>query len=151
VEHAEIAALLPHRHPMILLDRIDAIEPGRSIRGTKTISATESCYVGLAGVSAPRAYAYPHSLMLESFGQAAAVLWLKTISADGIEPRTALLLAVVRKCIFHDNAYPGDVLRHDVRLVYRSAREAVVEGEIIVGDRAIGSISSMIAVKRPYE
>ena len=41
IEPAEVARRLPHRHPFLLLDRVDDLEVGVSAVGTKNISITE--------------------------------------------------------------------------------------------------------------
>ncbi len=94
---SRIAALLPHGHHMVLLDRVLDLEPGRSIVAVKAVSGGDPCYRDLPGGLPPDRYAYPVSLMLESFGQAAAVLWLSSPGSPG-GPDRMILLAAVRDC-----------------------------------------------------
>ena len=149
LEHAEIAALLPHGHPMVLVDRVIRFEIGGSLTALKAVSAGESCYAGLGKGLNQAAYAYPLSLLLESFGQAAALLWLMGQSAGDRRAGGMLLLGGARKCVFRGDAYPGDVLRHEVRLVHATMGTAFVDGETFVGETPIASITSIVAAQRP--
>lgn len=53
LEHAELRALLPHRYPMLLLDRVEAVEPGVSLEAVKTVTGCEPCYRGSPRASPP--------------------------------------------------------------------------------------------------
>jgi 3-hydroxyacyl-[acyl-carrier-protein] dehydratase len=146
-EHAEIRTALPQRYPMLLVDRVLALEPGRFIRTVKAVSATEPCYAGLPEDAEPWRYAYPRSLLIESFGQSAALLWL-----DGRPPPDddgVLMFAGARGWRFTGSAYPGDVLRHEVRLDSVIAGTAFAHGETWIGDRRVATVDSLIATRRP--
>ncbi len=147
LDFGQIRAILPQGTPMVLLDRVEWLEAGRSARAIKAISGSEPCYLELAGGLPAQRYAYPFSLMIESFGQAAAVLWL---SQDGgmAGPDDLLMFAAARDCRFHGRAYPGDVLRHEVRLESSVAKTGFATGETWVGDRLIATMGSFIAVVR---
>ena len=134
-EHADLVALLPHRHPILLVDRVIACRPGELVRAVKTISGSEPCYADLAaGPSAgptaclpsegptacftppPSSYRYPPSLLLESLVQAAGVLWAATTRRDGRALDGTLVLGAVRDVTFHRQVFPGDTLHHTVEL-----------------------------------
>ena len=149
LDHAAIIGLLPVRHPMVLVDRAEAVEPGRAIRAVKTVSGSEPCYGRLPEGLPPQRYAYPSSLVFESFGQAAAVLWVQSAGgridgADGV-----LMLAAMRDCHVESRAFPGDVLRHTIRLEQEKQGTAFLSGETWVDDRRIAVLGSLIAVQRP--
>lgn len=116
-------AVLPHGHPMVLVDRVESIETGRKIVALKAITASEPCY-GHVTPDVPAAYfAYPISLLIESFAQTAAILWLE--SQGGNPLRHAVLFVGMRGCSSDTPALPGDVLRH-VACVEKMTRDAVV-------------------------
>jgi 3-hydroxyacyl-[acyl-carrier-protein] dehydratase len=149
LDHAAIRALLPHGHPMVLVDRVVALEPGVSIVGLKAITGSEPCYRDLV-TGAPRdLLAYPVSLMLESFGQTAAILWLVGLSSSPVRGDHVLMLVAIRDCTIEGRAYPGDVLRHVARIDQVIGDNVFVQGEILVRDRRVASIGSMMAVMRP--
>jgi 3-hydroxyacyl-[acyl-carrier-protein] dehydratase len=147
-EYGRIRAMLPQAAPMVLLDRVQVREPGRSLRALKTVSGSEPCYQDMPTGLPERRYAYPRSLLLESFGQAAAVLW-HSRTGSLADAATVLMFAAARRCRFTGHAYPGDVLRHEVMLDGTFADTGFASGETWVGYRRIASYGSFIAVVRP--
>lgn len=148
-DHARVRTFLPHAHPMLLVDRIVALEPGVSITAIKAVTSTEPCYRALPPDLAPGRYAYPTSLMLESFGQTAAILWRESADAAQRGADDIIILAAMRNCRIEGHAYPGDVLRHVARLDNVVGDTVLVEGETWVGDRRVATIGTMIAAVRP--
>jgi len=145
LDFAQLRRLLPHGPGMVLLDRVEELEPETGLTAFKTISGGEPCYALLDGSAGIDAFAYPASLLLESFGQAAAVLWLcSTPAAERV-----LMFAGAKECEFTGHAYPGDTVRHVVRLEHRSEGAAFVSGHTLVGERRIASYGSLTAVVRP--
>lgn len=149
IEHSEIRAILPQGHPMVLVDRVVSLEPGASIVGIKAISGSEPCYCEVTPGSEADRFAYPTSLLVESFGQTAAVLWLKSLKSFNRDPKHLLMFVAARNVKIEGCAFPGDVLRHIARLDHVMEDNVFVSGETWVGDRRIASIGSMIAVVRP--
>lgn len=146
LDHAAVRALLPVRHPMLLVDRVVGGVPGRWIESVKSVTGAEPCYRGLAEGLPADAYAFPRSLALESFGQTSALLWL---GGDHGGPDGLLMLAAIRDCRFTGAAFPGDQLRHIARLDHMVGPNAFLHGEIWAGDRQLATVGSLIAVSRP--
>ncbi|MBC2875739.1 MULTISPECIES: hypothetical protein [Streptomyces] len=147
LDHVRIRELLPVRHPMLLVDRVDALEPGRHIATTKAVSGSELCYQGLPEGLTSASYAYPRALALESFGQSAALLWLS--SEKMAVPDGVLMLAAIRKARFAGGVQPGGAIRHTIRLEQLSSGTAFLSGAIWSGERCVGVVDSLIAVHRP--
>jgi 3-hydroxyacyl-[acyl-carrier-protein] dehydratase len=153
-EYADLHALLPHRHPILLVDRVVAVEPGVRIETRKTVSGSEPCYA-----AAPGGYGYPPTLLLESFVQSAALLWAISLRSaagsndsagsngtdrlDGPDGEWTLVLGAVRDAQFHTTAYPGDVVRHEVRLEQTVGSNAVLTGRSLVE----GSAGTLLTVR----
>jgi len=142
---AQLRQLLPHGPGMVLLDRVEELRPGVELRAVKSISGGELCYAGVDAAAGIDAFAYPASLLLESFGQAAAVLWLNSEPSG----QRVLMFAAAKDCRFTGHAYPGDVIQHVVRLEHRSEAAAFVSGHTSVGTHRIASYGSLTAVVRP--
>lgn len=142
---------LPHGHPMLLVDRVTAFERGRSVTAIKAISGAEPCYRDLPRDASPRQLVYPTSLLLESFGQTAALLWLDTPTAEVVAGDGLVILASAHSCRIEGAAYPGDVLRHTAHLEKIIGNTLVATGETWVGERRIAAIDSMIATVRSRE
>jgi 3-hydroxymyristoyl/3-hydroxydecanoyl-(acyl carrier protein) dehydratase len=148
LEHGQIQAMLPQRYPMLLLDRALHVTPGIAMTAVKAVSATDPCYRSVPAGAPPEAYAFPVSLLVESFGQAAAVVWLSRhpeLDATGSLP----LLAVVRDFRIEGDVRPGDVIRHEVQMDHAVDGAGFGTGEIFVGDRRIATVGSLLAVVRP--
>ena len=130
---------------MLLVDRVTGIEPGVSAVCVKAISGAEPCYAHMTPGLGPDAWAYPASLLLESFAQSAVVLWLHSMRMSQVTDDRVLTFLAARRCRFHDCAYPGDVVRHEVRIGAVVHDHVFVEGEMFVGDRTIAVVDEIIA------
>jgi len=133
---------------MMLVDQVEWLDPGRALRAVKAISGSEPCYQHLPPGLPRERYAYPVSLIIESFGQAAVVLWQSGADAGFTGGETLLAFAAARDCRFEAHAYPGDILRHEVEFEHAVSGTGFAKGEIWVGDRRIATIGSVIAVRR---
>jgi 3-hydroxyacyl-[acyl-carrier-protein] dehydratase len=148
IEHGDIKKVLPHRHPVLLVDRVLEVEPGERIVTVKAVSGSEPCFAGLPDDAPAEAYDFPASLLVESFGQSGALLWLHTMQAgDGVPPGT-LIFAQARDCVLEGAARPGDLLRHEVRIENLKPNNVFLTGETYVGDRRIATMGSAMAVIR---
>ena len=124
----EIRKLLPHRYPILLVDRILEMDDGGAL-GEKLISANEPVLQG----HFPDRPIFPGVLILEALAQTACV-WAKRMRAgiEGLEP----MLAGIDSARFRRPVVPGDTLQLDVRLLrergpmFRFKGVAVVEGEL---------------------
>lgn len=145
-EHRDVRAVLPQRHPMLLLDRVLALDPGRAVHAVKAVSATDACYADVGDGAPADHYDYPRSLVVESLGQAAALLWLD--GSPAADDGRTLMFAGARDIRFAAPARPGDVLQHLVRLDSVVADTAFASGETWAGGRLVASASSLIATRR---
>src|SRR5919198_1567873 len=98
----EIRQILPHRYPMLLVDRIVELEPERIV-GIKNVTANEPFFDG----HFPDFPVMPGVLIIEAMAQTAGVLVLKSI-----EDRASklVLLVSVDSARFRRPVVPGDVL-----------------------------------------
>ncbi|WP_432587639.1 beta-hydroxyacyl-ACP dehydratase [Streptomyces sp. HD1123-B1] len=151
IDHAAIRNILPHRHPVLLVDRAIEFSPFERVVTTKTISGSEPCYSGMADGLARSAFSYPKSLLIESFGQSGAVLWLESIRTRGEKLSGTLIFAAARNVVFHRPVHPGDTVRHMVRIDQLLADNAFLSGESFVGDECVMTVGQAIAVVRPAE
>ena len=98
----EIEAILPHRHPFLLIDRIDELEPGMRAVGVKAVTFHEEFFAG----HFPEEPVMPGVLILEALAQVGAVAIL---SVEGNKGKTAFF-GGVDKVRFRRKVVPGDVL-----------------------------------------
>jgi 3-hydroxyacyl-[acyl-carrier-protein] dehydratase len=144
---ADIAAVLPHRHPMLLVDRVVELEPGASVLATKAVTATEPWFRGAD--PADPATEYPPVLVIESWCQAAALLaaWSRRGS-----PELADLVALfggMSELRLGRPVRPGDVLEHRARIVRDLGDTWIFEGETRVGDTVVLEVGSAMTALRP--
>ncbi|HEV2636503.1 MAG TPA: hypothetical protein VGX23_15240 [Actinocrinis sp.] len=147
-DHAHIRGILPHRHPILMVDRIDELEYYDRIVAVKAVTGSEPCYAGIPDTADPRRFAYPRSLMVESFGQSGAVLWLESIRQDGKALEGSLIFASARDVTFHRDAYPGDTLRHVAHIDRIVGDNAFLHGRTLIDGELAADYGSVIAVVR---
>ena len=152
LSHAQIKALLPHRYPMLLVDNVVDLNPGVSIIARKNVTGTEPCFARVADKADAGAYAYPSTLIVESFCQVAGIL--NAYSCFLARPECLadqiMLFGAIAGCRFLGaGALPGETLQHCVRVDRDLGDSAICSGEIWVGDRRIAEIERVVAVYRP--
>jgi 3-hydroxyacyl-[acyl-carrier-protein] dehydratase len=107
----EIMALLPHRYPMLLVDRVVSYDPGKSLHGLKNITFNEPVFTG----HFPGKPIFPGVLILEALAQATGLLGFKMVQDR--EANELYLFAGVDKARFKRQVIPGDTLDLHVELV----------------------------------
>src|SRR3546814_4632154 len=79
IDVRRIIAMLPHRYPMLLVDRVLEIVPDRSIRAIKAVSINEPFFQG----HFPGRPIMPGLLIVEALAQAAGVLAIDALGLEG--------------------------------------------------------------------
>jgi 3-hydroxyacyl-[acyl-carrier-protein] dehydratase len=102
LEAAEIMRLLPHRYPFLLVDRVVALEPGRSVVALKNVTANEPHFTG----HFPGRPILPGVLIVEALAQAAGIAVLALPDYRG----KFALFAGIDECRFRRAVLPGDQL-----------------------------------------
>lgn len=126
-----ILELLPHRYPILLVDRVLEVDPGQRIVAIKNVSINEPFFVG----HFPQRPVMPGVLVIESLAQAAALL---SFSAPGFErgPKTVVYLTGIDDARFRRPVEPGDQLRLEVTLergkkgIFKYKAVGTVDGEM---------------------
>jgi len=127
----KILSTLPHRYPIILVDRVLEIEPGRRIVALKNVSINEPVFSG----HFPGYPVMPGVLILESLAQAAAILSIVTLNDERPENQIYYFVGIDR-ARFKRPVEPGDQLRLEVdfarelRGIAFFKAKAVVEGQV---------------------
>lgn len=128
IEAAEIMRILPHRYPLLLVDRVVALEPGRSIVAIKNVTANEPQFTG----HFPDRPIMPGVLIVEALAQATGIAVLTLPQYRG----KFALFAGIDDCRFRRTVVPGDQLQLKVTIeklrgMFGRARGvASVDGEI---------------------
>jgi 3-hydroxyacyl-[acyl-carrier-protein] dehydratase len=145
VNIADIKRLLPHRYPMLLIDQILDVVPGESLVATKAVTSNEPWYAGLPDSCD---HAYPAVLLAESWCQAAGVLiCLGEPNPDVLVGKVTLFGSISGLRLLRP-VYPGDLLRHTVRLVRAVSDAAMLTGEATVGGVPVMEVDSIVIALR---
>jgi 3-hydroxyacyl-[acyl-carrier-protein] dehydratase len=127
----KILQLMPHRYPILLVDRVLELEPGVRISAIKNVSANEPFFQG----HFPGHPVMPGVLMIEALAQAAAVLTYVTMKTSYPEG-TLFLFAGIDGARFKRPVGPGDQLSLEVTMdrikrgVGKFTGRALVDGEL---------------------
>jgi 3-hydroxyacyl-[acyl-carrier-protein] dehydratase len=130
----EVLEALPHRYPMLLVDRILELTPGDSITAVKAVTVNEPWFAGCAAGEA-----YPQVLVIESWSQAACILVARLLRDRGERPDGRVpLFGSLRGARILGPVRPGDVLTHRAQLV-----RALSDTWILAGASTVGGVPSL--------
>ena len=125
----EISALLPHRYPFLLVDRVLELTPGEFCKAVKNVSVNEPFFPG----HFPERPTMPGVLILESLAQTGALILLSLEGHEG----NVVYLAGADKVRFKRPVVPGDVLVNEVKLLWHRRGfgkiecKSTVDGEVV--------------------
>ena len=125
----EILAILPHRYPFLLVDRIIEIETNARAVGIKSVSFNEPFFAG----HFPGNPIMPGVLIVEGMAQVGAALLLSSIPDRSDK---LIFFTGIDKCRFRKVVVPGDQIRYELKVlrlksfVCRMWGEAYVEGQL---------------------
>ncbi len=130
-----IMARLPHRYPMLLVDRVIEMVPGKSIVAIKNVTINEPFFVG----HFPHQPVMPGVLIIEALAQAAAIFSFTDVDGNATlnSETTAYYLVGVDDARFRQPVVPGDQLRLEVtalrisRVMCKYDAKAVVDGKVV--------------------
>jgi 3-hydroxyacyl-[acyl-carrier-protein] dehydratase len=140
VDINEILRTLPHRYPMLLIDRLINVRSDHSGIGIKNVTYNEPVFLG----HFPDRPVYPGVLMIEAMAQTAGVIGIKAMETD--RPRAVYFLTI-DKCKFRKPVLPGDTIEYHMRSVARRKAmwwfhgDAKVNGTIV----AEADVGAMLA------
>ena len=127
----KIMEVLPHRYPMLLVDRLIELEPGKRVKGVKNVTINEAFFVG----HYPGMPVMPGVLIVEAMAQAGAMILLSSDEFSGQIP----IIGAIDNVKFRRQVGPGDTLVSEVELLwYKSG-----VGKI----KAVGTVDGQIAAE----
>lgn len=145
-----VMALLPHRFPMLLVDRVIDMIPGQSATGIKAVTINEPFFAG----HFPARPVMPGVLIVEALAQTAGVLAIHTARAKALAAGEANAMAdrlvyfmAIENAKFRQPVEPGCLLHLKVEIVQDRGRVAKFAGRAEIDGKlaAEASFTAMIA------
>ncbi len=138
IDIRQIMEILPHRYPLLLVDRILELEPGVRARGFKNITYNEPVFTG----HFPGNPLFPGVYMIEAMAQLGGCVVLE----PGEFSRKVPYLAGINNAKFRRPVVPGDRLMMEVRLVKHKRNIGWVEAEAKVDDQLAVAAELMFSI-----
>jgi 3-hydroxyacyl-[acyl-carrier-protein] dehydratase len=127
----EIMALLPHRYPFLLIDKVLDYTAGESLTALKNVTINEPIFTG----HFPGMPIFPGVLILEALAQATGILGFKTVTERAANE--IYLFAGIDEARFKKPVVPGDTMLLEVKFlkerrnIWKFYGEAKVDGVIV--------------------
>jgi 3-hydroxyacyl-[acyl-carrier-protein] dehydratase len=127
----QILEHLPHRYPMLLVDRVLEVETGKRIKALKNVTINEPFFPG----HYPHSPVMPGVLVVESMAQTAAILTFITMNARP-DPQSLYYFVGIDRARFKKPVMPGDQMVLEVELtrsmrgMWKYAATATVDGAL---------------------
>ena len=130
VDVERIQAMLPHRYPFLMIDRVVAFEPGKRATAIKNVTINEPFFQG----HFPDYAVMPGVLIVEAMAQTGALLMSKSLDVN-VADKVIMFMSIdgVR---FRKPARPGDQLRMEVKVIrargdaYKFRGETFIDGKL---------------------
>lgn len=124
-----ILAALPHRYPMLLVDRVVELVPDERIHAVKAVSFNEDFFQG----HFPGRPIMPGVLQIEALAQAAGILAVESLGLSG--SGKLVYFMAIEEAKFRNPVEPGVLLDLHVSFVQKRARVCKFSGQAMLGDK----------------
>lgn len=129
IDIGEVMRRIPHRYPLLLVDRAEDYRPGLSITGIKCVTINEPFFEG----HFPGFPVMPGVLIVEAMAQSGALLMSKTLDVD-VGTKTIMFMSV-DNARFRSPVRPGDVLRMNIEVLRARGGIYKFKGRALVGEK----------------
>lgn len=139
----QILKKLPHRYPLLLVDRVLEYEAGKRLLAVKNVTINEPFFTG----HFPQRPVMPGVLILEALAQAAALLTLESAGVE-LDDKTLVYFAAIDNARFKRPVEPGDQLLLDVTLLRLRQGVQRFHGQARIGSEVAAEAEMMCAIRR---
>ncbi len=141
----EIMAILPHRYPFLLIDRVIEMEPKQRIVAIKNVTANEPQFTG----HFPDFPIMPAVMTVEAMAQAGGALLLTEVPD---RESKLMVFTAIDKATFRRQIVPGDQVRIEVTVLNWRSRAVKMQGTCTVdGAVAAEAVITCMLVPRPQK
>ena len=136
-----VMAALPHRYPMLLVDRVESLDPEKGIVAIKAVTINEPFFQG----HFPARPIMPGVLIVEALAQAAGVLAVEALDLAG--SGKLVYFMAIENAKFRQPVEPGVLLKLEVEFVQKRAAVCKFSGRATIDGKlaAEASFTAMIA------
>jgi len=134
----EIQEIIPHRYPFLLIDKIEALEPGISAVGYKNVTMNEYFFQG----HFPSEPVMPGVLIIEALAQVGAVSILSLPENKG---RIAYF-AGINNAKFRQKVVPGDTLKLEIEIIKRKGPIGIGKAVATVNGKKVAEAELTFAI-----
>ena len=127
----EIMKLIPHRYPILLVDRILDVDPGKTVKALKNVTINEPYFNG----HFPQEPVMPGMLVVEGMAQAAATMIFVDVPED--KKDVICYLASLEKAKFRGVVVPGDQIRYEIECIQARSMTRKFSGKAFVDDKLV--------------
>lgn len=131
----EILAALPHRYPMLLVDRVASLNSGENIHAVKAVSFNEDYFQG----HFPGSPIMPGVLQIEAMAQAAGILAIESFDLAGTGKLVYFM--AIESAKFRAPVTPGCLLDLKVEFTQKRARVSKFAGRAEVDGKIVSEVS----------
>jgi beta-hydroxyacyl-ACP dehydratase FabZ len=136
IEIQGIMELLPHRYPILLVDRVEDFEPKQWIRGIKNISYSDQIFQG----HFPKRPVFPGVLIVEAMAQTGGCLIMQEFEDRS---KKVIYFMAIDAVKFRKPVVPGDQLVMEVKVVSFKGRICKMRGEAFVNGAKVAEAEFM--------
>lgn len=142
----DIMKLIPHRYPMLLVDKIVDIVPGKGATGIKNVTMNEWFFQG----HFPEFPVMPGVLIIEAMAQTGAAFVVRTTNMDTKSGDKITYFMSIEEAKFRKPVLPGDTLELKVQLMQNRGNIWKLKCEAWVGNKLTDEaiLTAMIADKK---
>lgn len=129
---AEVTKHLKQRFPLIMVDRVLELEPGKRIKTIKNVTGSEIQFLG----HFPEFAIMPGTFIIEAIGQSASILFSHATSR-GMQPGEFMALAAVHEMRFLIPVVPGQTMTIEITVLKMVEDAALVAGVAMVENAVV--------------
>lgn len=136
-------SVLPHRYPMLLVDRVEELILGEKISAIKAVTINEGFFQG----HFPGRPIMPGVMIIEALAQAAGVLAMESFGLAG--SGKLVYFMAIDNAKFRNPVEPGCLLQLNVQFTHKKPRVCKFIGQAMVGDKLAAECEFMAMIADP--